>query len=237
MVAKRTDGRESIMSTSTTLKDVKRELAALENPKMREANEHRGDDHGVNLSHLRSLAKRLKIQHELALQLWASGDTAARLLATLICRPKAFSTTELDAMIRDIRSPKLLDWFIVNVVKPGRHAEDLRLDWKDGDDLIGRAGWSLTTGRVVKNAEGLDLDAVLGQIEREMKRAPAHKQWAMNHCLAEIGIHHPKLRKRAIGIGERLAVLIDYPASPGCTPPYAPVWIAEMVRRREQARE
>ena len=71
--------------------------------------------------------------------------------------------------------------------------------------------------------------------EKEMKRAPAQKQWAMNHCLAEIGIHHPKLRKRAIRIGERLAVLIDYPASPGCTPPYAPIWIAEMVRRREES--
>ena len=54
----------------------------------------------------------------------------------------------------------------------------------------------------------------------------------MNHCLAEIGIHHASLRARAIKIGERLAVHIDYPASPGCTPPYAPVWIAEMVRRR-----
>ena len=66
-----------------------------------------------------------------------------------------------------------------------------------------------------------------------MKQAPAQKQWAMNHCLAEIGIHIEQLRKRAIAIGERLAVLIDYPASPGCTPPYAPIWIAEMVRRRE----
>ncbi len=40
-------------------------------------------------------------------------------------------------------------------------------------------------------------------------------------------------RARAIGIGEQLAVLIDYPAAPGCPPPYAPVWIAEMVRRNE----
>lgn len=95
------------MSTSTTIKEVMRELAALEDPKMREANERRGDDHGVNLTHLRSLAKRLKTQHELALQLWATGDTAPRLLATLVCRPKAFSVAELDAMIRDIRSPKL----------------------------------------------------------------------------------------------------------------------------------
>ncbi|MGO4841816.1 DNA alkylation repair protein, partial [Rhizobiaceae sp. 2RAB30] len=118
--------------------------------------------------------------------------------------------------------PKLLDWFIVNVVKPGRHAEELRLHWKNGDDLVGRAGWSLTTDRVVGNAEGLDLDLLLDQIEKEMKQAPYQKQWAMNHCLAEIGIHNPRLRKRAMEIGERLAVLIDYPASPGCTPPYAP---------------
>ncbi len=223
------------MSTSTTLKEVMRALAALEDPKMREANERRDDDHGVNLSQLRVLARRVKTQHELAVQLWATGNTAARLLATLVCKPKAFSAAELDAMIRDIRSPKLLDWFIVHVVKPGRHAEELRPGWKDGDDLLGRAGWSLTTERVVKNAGGLDLDALLDQIEKEMKRAPAQKQWAMNHCLAEIGIHHAKLRKRAIRIGERLKVLIDYPASPGCTPPYAPIWIAEMVRRREQS--
>lgn len=67
-----------------------------------------------------------------------------------------------------------------------------------------------------------------------MQQAPVQKQWAMNHCLAEIGIRQPQLRARAIKIGERLAVLIDYPAAPGCTPPYAPLWIAEMVRRREE---
>lgn len=221
------------MSTGTTIDDVLRELAAIENPAMREVNARHGDDHGVNLSQLRAVAKRLKTQHELALALWASGDTAARLLATLVCRPKALSEAELDAMIGDIRSPKLLDWLIVNVVKPGRHAEALRLRWKDRDGLVGRAGWSLTTERVVRSAEGLDLPALLDQIEREMKQAPEPKQWSMNHCLAEIGIHHPALRQRAIGIGERLAVHIDYPASPGCVPPYAPIWIAEMVRRRE----
>ena len=223
------------MATNTALDKVMRDLAALEDPKMREANERRGDDHGVNLTHLRALAKRLKSQHELALQLWATGDTAARLLATLVCKPKALSAAELDAMVHDIRSPKLLDWFVVNMVKPGRHAEELRLRWKDGDNLVGRAGWSLTTDRVVKNADDLDLEALLDQIEQEMKRAPEAKQWAMNHCLAEIGIHHASLRTRALKIGERLEVLIDYPASPGCTSPYAPVWIAEMVRRRGEA--
>jgi 3-methyladenine DNA glycosylase AlkD len=222
-----------MVSKNPTLKDVMRDLAALEDPKMRAANARAFDDHGVNLTRLRELAKRLKTQHDLALELWATGNTAARLLATLVSKPKALTPAELDAMIRDIRAPKLLDWFIVNMVKPSRHAEELRVRWKDDDELVGRAGWSLTTERVVKSAEGLDLGALLDQIEKEMKHASLHKQWAMNHCLAEIGIHHRKHRSRAIAIGERLAVLIDYPVSPGCTSPYAPLWIAEMVRRRE----
>lgn len=38
---------------------------------------------------------------------------------------------------------------------------------------------------------------------------------------------------RAVAKRERLGIFIDYPASPGCTPPYVSLWIAEMVRRRE----
>jgi len=68
-----------------------------------------------------------------------------------------------------------------------------------------------------------------------MKDAPDRLQWAMNHCLAQIGIEHAEYRGRALAIGERLEVLKDYPTSPGCTSPFAPVWIAEMVRRHQQA--
>lgn len=66
-----------------------------------------------------------------------------------------------------------------------------------------------------------------------MRGAPDRLQWAMNHCLARIGIDHAEDRARAIGIGERLEVLKDYPVSPGCTSPFAPVWIGEMVGRRQ----
>jgi 3-methyladenine DNA glycosylase AlkD len=54
----------------------------------------------------------------------------------------------------------------------------------------------------------------------------------MNGALAEIGIHFPKHRKRALAIGEKLGVFRDYPTSKGCTSPFAPIWINEMVRRQ-----
>ncbi|SBT93849.1 3-methyladenine DNA glycosylase AlkD [Streptomyces sp. DI166] len=220
--------------TDTQVAEVMAELAALEDPRMRAVNEKHGDDHGVNLSKLRAVAKRLKTQQELAERLWATGDTAARLLALLICRPKAFERDRLDAMLREARAPKVHDWLVNYVVKKSRHGEELRVLWfSDPDPVVASAGWALTTDRVAKKPEGLDLPGLLDLIEAGMKDAPERLQWAMNHCLAQIGIEHPEYRTRALAIGERLEVLKDYPTSPGCTSPYAPIWINEMVRRRE----
>lgn len=215
-----------------TLAEVMAELAGLEDPKTRAVNEKHGDDHGVNLTALRALAKQLKTQQDLAVELWRTGDSAARLLALLICRPKAFSRDELDGMLREARTPKVHDWLVSNVVKKSPHREALRLAWlADPDPVVAGAGWALTTDRVAKEPEGLDLPGLLDVIEAELKDAPDRLQWAMNHCLAQIGIEHASLRARAIDIGERLQVLKDYPTPPNCTSPFAPVWITEMVRR------
>ena len=219
--------------TEATLAEVMAELAQLEDPKARAVNERHGDDHGVNLGKLRAIAKRLKTQQEFACRLWETEDTAARLLAILICRPKAFEWNELDGMLRAARVPKVHDWLVNYVVKKSPHSEELRLAWfADPDPVVASAGWALTTERVAKNPEGLDLTGLLDVIEADMKDAPDRLQWGMNHCLAQIGIEHAGHRARAIAIGERLEVLKDYPTPAGCTSPFAPAWIGEMVRRQ-----
>jgi 3-methyladenine DNA glycosylase AlkD len=212
------------------------ELAELEDPKARAINERHGDDHGVNLSQLRAVAKRLKTQQDLAVELWATGETAARLLALLVCKPKAFDREELDEMLREARVPKVQDWLVNYVVKKNGNVEELRIAWfTDPDPVVASAGWALTTERVAKNPDALDIPQLLDIIEAEMKDAPERLQWAMNHCLAQIGIEHAEHRAHALDIGERLEVLKDYPTPPNCTSPYAPIWINEMVSRRQSA--
>ncbi|MBD7993846.1 DNA alkylation repair protein [Arthrobacter sp. Sa2CUA1] len=222
-------------TTATTVDEVLAQLAALEDPKVRAVNEKHGDDHGVNLSKLRAVAKQLKTQQELARELWKTGDTPARLVALLTCRPKAFECSELDTMLREARVPKVHDWLVNYVVKKSSCAEELRVAWmEDPDPVVASAGWALTGERVSKGPDGLDLRGLLDTIEAEMKDAPDRLQWAMNNCLAQIGITHPELRSQAIGIGERLEVLKDYPTPANCTSPYAPVWITEIVRRQQE---
>ncbi len=218
----------------STVPEILEELRSLAEPKILEVNARHGDDHAVNLTKLRAVAKRLGMDTALARELWATDVTEARLLTTLIGRPKEFERDELDAMLRSSRTPKVHDWLVNYVVKKSRHAEDLRTAWlEDADPVVASAGWALTSERVAKKPEGLGLEALLDTIEAELKDAPERLQWAMNMTLAYIGIHAPALRDRAVAIGERLEVLKDYPTPPNCTSPFAPTWIAEMVRRQE----
>ncbi|MEX2015845.1 MAG: hypothetical protein WD873_04340 [Candidatus Hydrogenedentales bacterium] len=63
-----------------------------------------------------------------------------------------------------------------------------------------------------------------------MPKAKPEVQWTMNNTLGAIGIEHPKHRKRAIAIGEKIGLYKDWPVSKGCTPPYVPTWVAAMVK-------
>jgi 3-methyladenine DNA glycosylase AlkD len=218
-----------------TLKETLATLKSLGNEKMFAQNVKNGagkNQFGVKLGDIRTVGNKIKTDHALALELWKTENVEARLLATLIIQPKKLSAKELDEMVKSIAFVQEADWLNAYVVKDHPQSETLREAWMDSDNLwAARAGWSLTSGRVVRTPEGLNLPQLLDRIESEMPTAPREVQWTMNTTLAQIGINFPKHRKRAIEIGETLGIFRDYPVSKGCTSPFAPIWIKEMVRR------
>lgn len=212
------------------------QLRALGDPKVRERNAKNGageNQFGAPLGSLRTVAKSLKTNHELALALWQTGNLEARLVAVLLMRPQQLTAAALETMVGELTYTPLADWLISYVVKLHPEKEALRPIWMESSsDMVRRAGWSLTAERIIKRPDGIDLGALLDRIEREMLGQPTVVQWTMNYCLAETGIHFPEHRERAIAIGERLGVFRDYPTSKGCTSPFAPLWIAAMVGRQ-----
>ncbi|MCG8408015.1 MAG: DNA alkylation repair protein [Phycisphaerales bacterium] len=218
------------------LKDTLKRLEALGSDKVRAQNTKNGagnNQFGVRLGDIRTLAKEIKTNHKLAMALWETENIDAMLLATLLIKPKELSASELNRMVRSATFTQLADWLNAYVVKKHPDKDALREKWMIAKDpMAARAAWNLTAERVVKNPDGLDLPTLLNRIESEMGSANPEAQWTMNSCLAEIGIHFPKHRKRAIAIGEALGVFRDYPVSKGCTSPFAPIWIKEMVKRQ-----
>lgn len=223
-------------SATELLNEALAHLAALGSEKMRAHNAKHGagnEQFGVKLGDIRALANKLKTNHDLALALWATGNVDAQLLATLLIKSNVLSADELEQMVRSVTFVQVADWLHSYVVKEHPDKETLRQRWMTTDDpMTARAGWRLTAGRVAKNPAGLDLVALLARIEAEMGGADPRVQWTMNTCLAEIGIHFPNHRKRALAIGEKLGLYRDYPTSKGCTSPFAPIWINAMVQRQ-----
>jgi len=223
-----------------TLKETLAKLKALGDEKVRTINHRNGagdNQFGVKLGDIRKVAAKIKTDDKLAKGLWKTGNLDAQLLAILILDPKTLSRDELDAMVRGISCPQVADWLNSYVVKEHPDKESLRQAWLEDDHpWAARAGWSVTSGRISKSPEGLDLKGLLDRLEKEMGSAPPEVQWTMNNCLAGLGIHHPKLRKRALAIGEKLGIYRNYPCAKGCTSPFAPIWIHEMVSRQAEGK-
>jgi 3-methyladenine DNA glycosylase AlkD len=219
-----------------TLADALRQLEALGDKATRAQNTKSGagdNQYGVKRGDIRVLANKIKTDHELALALWNTGNIDAQFLAALLIQVDRLSADELERMVKSVTFAWVADWLHSYVIKQHADKETLRKKWMTSQDRwTARAGWQLTAGRVAKSPDGLDLVALLDRIESEMATAVPEVQWTMNACLAEIGIHFPKHRKRAIANGEKLGIYRDYPCSKGCTSPFAPIWINEMVKRQ-----
>lgn len=220
-----------------TIKEILAKLESMGDEKRRAWNVKNGagkaKTFGVETGNIRALAKKIKANHELALELWKTGNIDAQLLAILLMKPKSLSAAELDRLVRSATFVWVADWLNSYIVKEHPDKETLRTKWMEDDDgWAAHAGWSLAANRIAKGADGLDLPALLDRIESEMATAPEPTQWTMNTALTNIGIHHAKHRKRAIAIGEKLGVYRDYPCSKGCISPFAPIAINEMVKRQ-----
>lgn len=219
----------------TTVEEVLAQLEALGTEAVRAQNAKIGvgtDQFGVRRGDIRALAKQIKKNHELGLQLWGAGNHEARMLAVLLVTPRRLSLEELDQMVGSATDEQAADWLSAYVVAKHPDAAALREQWMASDDsLAARIGWSMTARAVAKAPDEYNLTELLGRVEADMPGADPRTQWTMNSCLAEIGIHSPEHRERALAIGESLGLYRDYPVSKGCTSPYAPAWITEMVSR------
>ena len=233
-------------ASTTTVKDVLKELESLGDEKRRQFNGKTGRDgiagvpaakqFGCKTGDLRKLAKKLKTDHELGLKLWKTGNMDAQMLAILVMKPKELSAKELDTMVREARFSWVTDWLQSYIIKhqPDAEKDKLRKKWmkkSEKDSWVSRAGWHLAASMINKGHDVGDVEALLDRLEKEMPKAKPETQWTMNNTLGAIGMKHANHRKRAVAIGEKIGLYADWPKQKGCVSPYVPMWVEEMVKR------
>ena len=187
--------------------------------------------YGIPLGKLRAFGKKIGTNHEIALKLWHSDNFDAMYLATMIIDVKKLEEADLMVLLNDCKHELLVDELTFKVLVLCSFAKKVMKEWISESGLVGRAGWNLAIGLVMKNKLSNEMiDFLLDDIEQHLQSADPLKQWAMNRCLCEVGIRSEDYRGRCLMMGENLGVYKDVKVAKGCTSPYAPDWIEAGIR-------
>jgi 3-methyladenine DNA glycosylase AlkD len=156
---------------------------------------------GINVTTLRKLAKEIGCNHELALQLWASGIRDARFLAATIDDPEQVTEEQLESMVLDLNSWDICDHCCSDVFLKSKFAYKKAIEWTAREEeFVKRAGFSLMARLAVrdKKAEDEKFEEFLPIIKREATDERNYVKKAVNWALRQIGKRNLHLNKKAI---------------------------------------
>lgn len=197
-------------------------------------------NHQTKLGDLRKMAKDIKKDHELAMELWSSGEYVARLLAVLIMDKKLLSQDLLNQLDRDMQTHPLdernniVDWLMANQLSKDKKTITLMESWEHSSSALQRRIFWYYQARLrwMGKTPPDNTEYLLSAIEANITEEEPEVQWAMNFTAGWIGIYDETYRSRCIEIGERTGLYKGDMVSKGCTPDYLPEFISIEVNKR-----
>jgi 3-methyladenine DNA glycosylase AlkD len=197
-------------------------------------------DAKTKLGDLRKIAKNIKKDHELAMELWSSRNLLPRLLAILIMDSKRISQDFIDDLDTDMQTHslnernQLMDWFMANQLMKDKKTIMLIESWEDSlSNLQRRIFWYYQARlRWTGQTPPANTAELLTKIEANIAKEEPEVQWAMNFTAGWIGVYEKQYRNRCVTIGEKTGLYKGEMVSKGCTPNYLPEFISIESNKR-----
>jgi 3-methyladenine DNA glycosylase AlkD len=164
---------------------------------------------GVSVPDIRAVAKRCGTGHRLALELWDSGIHEARILATLVADPEAFTAEEVEAWGRDLASWDVCDFAADAFGRWPGHARLIRAWARRPEGYVKRCAFSIIARRAVwaKDAPDREFLAYLPLIRRAATDERNEVKKGVSWALRQIGKRDVALHAAAIGEASALVDL------------------------------
>ncbi|WP_438319045.1 DNA alkylation repair protein [Sporosarcina sp. FA9] len=194
----------------------------------------------TKLGDLRKIAKDIKRDHELAMELWSTEEFLPRLLAILIMDNKLLSQDVLNGLAKDMQihafdeRNNLMDWLMANQLTKDKKRIAMMESWENSPFPLQRRVYWYYQGRLRWTGQTPPDNTadLLVAIEAKISQEEPEVQWAMNFTACWIGVYDEKNRARCIKLGEKTGLYKDEKVSRGCTPSYLPEFITIEVNKR-----
>ncbi|MGI9243406.1 MAG: DNA alkylation repair protein [Verrucomicrobiales bacterium] len=191
---------------------------------------------GVKIGDMKAIVKRVKVDHQLALDLYATGNYDAMYLAGLIADDAKMTKRDLQSWASKAYGGSLPGSTVAAVTAGGRYGWEMGLKWIDAKKpMVAATGWATLAG-LVATREDADLDLggvkkLMARVQDEIGSAPDAVRYQMNHFIIAVGCYIEPLKKLAIKAGEKIGKVEADLGSNSCKIPFAPDYIRKVEDR------
>jgi len=191
---------------------------------------------GVKVSDLKKIVKRVKKDHALSLELWATGNSDAMYLAALIADEDKVTKSDLTKWVNSAYWPWLSEFSVPWVAAESRYGFELGLKWIDSKkENVASSGWgTLAYYPAIKADDELDLDVyrqLLERVEQNVHKDQNRVSHTMNAFVIAVGSYIKPLTKEASATAKRIGKVEVDMGNTACKVPLAVDAIKKVAAR------
>ncbi len=233
-----------------TTKEVLKELESMGNPGTKKVLTNHGAKEpffGVKVQDLKKIVKKVKKDHDLALELYDTGNTDAMYLAGLIADESKVTKAQLNKWIKKAYWYYLSEFTVPWLAADSPHGWDMGLKWiDDKNEMIQGAGWATLSNWIsVTPDENLDIKALTQLLERaknNVHNQTSRLSYTMNGFIIAVGSYVKDLSNKALAAGSAIGKVTVEMENTKCKVPLAKDYIQKIIdkdrvgKKRKMAR-
>lgn len=202
---------------------------------------------GVKVEDLKKILKKTKKNHELSLELYATGNSDAMYLAGLMADEEKIGKEQLNDWAEKAYWYYLSEFAVAWIAAESKYGFELGLEWIRSDkENIASSGWAtLSNIASIKNDDELDIEKysdLLDQVERSINNAQNRVKYTMNGFVIAVGCFIKELTNKSLIIAERIGKVEVSMGKTSCKVPLAKDYIKKSIemdrigKKRKNAR-
>jgi 3-methyladenine DNA glycosylase AlkD len=165
--------------------------------------------YGVKVEHLKLIQKKIKKDHQLAKDLYDTGNADAMYLAGLIADDMKMTKADLRKWVSKALSTNISEYTVPWVAAEGHHGYELALEWIESrEEHIAASGWATLASLVALRQDGdmdlKNLKTLLGRVVMEIPKVTTRVRHTMNSFVIAVGVYVKALTEDAVTAAKKI---------------------------------
>lgn len=190
--------------------------------------------YGVKVGDMKLIQKKVKKNHELALELFNTGVLDAMYLAGLIAEPQKMTRQQLQRWVKNGKCYMIWEYTVAWMAAESKYGWELALEWIEStNEGIATAGWSTLSSLVaLKQDSELDIEELkklLQRIQDTIHQSPNRVRYTMNNFVISVGCYVKELTDKAMAVADKMGKVSVNIGGTACKVPDAVSYINKVI--------